>query len=60
MTPHLPLHWYPGLGQDRAQALRDEAQRDRDARAARAPRAQASVLALLLSALHLRPRIRPA
>jgi hypothetical protein len=49
---HLHLH--------RAEALRAEAQRDRDARAARQDRPAQRPLAALLSALHLRPRVRPA
>lgn len=48
------------LSRDRAQALRAEAQRDRDARLARSARPGGRPLAALLGALHLRPRVRPA
>ncbi|GAA5532553.1 hypothetical protein [Deinococcus aluminii] len=45
---------------DRAEALRAEAQRDREARAARQERPAAPRLGAVLSALHLRPRVRAA
>ncbi|GBF06629.1 hypothetical protein DAERI_090215 [Deinococcus aerius] len=48
------------LSRDRAQALRAEAHRDREARRARPERPAARPLEALLSALHLRPRVRPA
>ncbi|WP_157465030.1 hypothetical protein [Deinococcus apachensis] len=51
---HLRLH------RDRAEALRAEAQRERLARAAHPERHAPSRLEVLLSALHLRPRVRPA
>ncbi|GAA5512182.1 hypothetical protein Dcar01_00896 [Deinococcus carri] len=53
------MHLYPDLNCSRAEALRAEAQRNRDARAARQER-PASRLAAFLSALTLRPRVRPA
>lgn len=48
------------LSRDRAQALRAEAHRDREARSARPERPAARPLEALLSALHLRPHVRPA
>ena len=48
------------LSRDRAQSLRDEARHEREARVARSARPAWRPLAALLSALHLRPRVRPA
>lgn len=48
------------FSRDRAQNLLAEAQREHDARAARAARPAFRPLAALLGALHLRPRVRPA
>ncbi|GMA16544.1 hypothetical protein [Deinococcus metallilatus] len=45
---------------DRAEALRAEAQHAREVRAARPLRPAQPRLEAFLSALHLRPRVRPA
>lgn len=48
------------LSREHAEALRAQAQRDREARAARAERPARPRFQALLSALHLRVRVRPA
>lgn len=48
------------LSRAHAEALRAEARQSRQARAVRPERPAQPRLAALLSALHLRPRVRPA